>query len=171
MSDHPAKGFSGNEARVDFGGEPDAPPPAGPPMGVVPGGTGGVGGPEHLEDRVAAAVRAELDHAMMALTALRNEVAAISGGLRRVEERLSLLQGGGAAPSAASASGAPRGAEVTERPEGDAGTGLVEFERRIRDVNDRVAQDILDAILAVAQHLEAVQPATSWTLMQELRTQ
>jgi hypothetical protein len=103
----------------------------------------------------------ELDHAMVALTAIRNSLDAVTGTLKRLEDRIETLEGKPGTPALAPP-------PVPSMPD-EASTRLATIERLLNDVDGNATREILDAIVAVAQHLEAVQTATAWAIVRELR--
>ncbi len=101
---------------------------------------------ERIEDRVRSTVERELGHAMVAITAIRNTLDTVAGTLTRLEERIETLE---SKPDSQSASMPPRSSSAA--------------------IDDDATREILDALVSVAQHLEAVQTATAWAIVSELR--
>jgi hypothetical protein len=122
---------------------------------------------DRIEHRVTASIHEDIEHAMVAITAIRNSVEAVAGTVRRMDERMTRLEQvlGAAATAQSETGGALAVAES-----GLVAAHLAQLERRLVEVDDRAAQEILDAIVAVAQHLEAVQTATAWAIVREMRT-
>ena len=126
---------------------------------------------ERIEESVGSTLERELGHAMVALTAIRNSLDAVTGTLRRLEERIDVLETNSARVAASPAVLPPPPPPPSADPAvlEDASARLASIERRLIDIDDNTTREILDAIVSVAQHLEAVQTATAWAIVRELR--
>ena len=122
---------------------------------------------DRIERQVSAAVRRDLEHAMVAITDTRNTMESVAGAVHRLDERIARIEG--LLGTAVSTEG-PSGGALAVAETGLVAAHLAQLERRLVEVDDRASEEILDAIVAVAKHLEAVQTATAWAIVREMRT-